>query len=339
MNGLGATLRAGGRLELAARALEHAAAGLAAAGLSLDEGAARYNLGLVLRESGRREKAAAAFERAAELFDPSEVPAQAAAGNRELGATRLELGQLDAAEPALEEAVALADRAGDVEGRGAAANTLGLARLARGDAASAAEAFSAAVAANPRSLRPETFAMAQANLALARERTGEAPRARLAARQALSVPVAADAVRAQATAVLERLGRGSSDLREVLEAEAPEARERLVREELARTVDRGAEERAADMSEWIDTIAATDLDAAEIAELWLGGLLELPVDALEALVRSMLEALADRSPDDREAVRDAVSRAMGRFHVPQWMRLQDVFSEAAGAVGDPGPWR
>ena len=340
LNGLGATLRADGRLDLAARALEHAAAGLRAAGLSLDEGAAQFNLGLVLGDSGDRDRAAEAFARAAHLLDPAAVPAQAAAAMRELGAAHLAAGRTSQAEAALENAVALADRARDEAARAAAANTLGLARLAAGEPARAVDALATAVATSPRNARPEAFAMAKANLALAYEQTAATAHARLAARQALAVPAAPDAVRTQAAQVLARLGAVDVDLRIALE-DLPndEARARLVREELARAAELGASERVDAMGEWIDAHVASSLEPADVAELWLGGLLELPPDALEALVASAIEAAADVGIEARETFREGVSRAMARFHIPQWMRLQDVFSQAAGAAGDPGPWK
>lgn len=339
LNGLGAVLRLSGRLPLAARAFAHAAAGLEVAGLGLEEGAARHNLGLVLAQGGQLEPAAAALARAVELLDPDQVPGQAAAAARELGAVYLTRGDLDAAEPVLRASIELADRAGDVAGRGAACNTLGLVRLAAGRPADAAESFEAAVAANPRRLRPEAFAMAEANLALAYERLGAGPQARLAARQAGSVAVAHEPVREQAVGVLERAGPGEGDLRLVLEAATEEGRVRLVREELARLADGDGAPLDAAMDEWVGAHAATDLDPAEVAELWLGGLLELPPEWLERLAEAAVSAALRAGPPEGEAFREAVRRAMARFGIPQWMRLQDVFSHAAEAAGDPEPWR
>lgn len=339
LNGLGATLRAAGRHELAARALGHAAAGLAAAGLPLEEGAARFNLGLVLRESGAHEAAAAQLAIAAERFDPETVPAQAAAAAREHGATRLELGDAVAAEDAFRRAVELADRAGDQAGRAAAANALGLAQLAAGRAGEARESLEIAVAASPRSLRPGVFAMAKANLALAHEHAGEPARARLAARQALAAPGAPEPVRAQARDILDRLGRDTTDLATVFDAEPPQGQERLAREELLRAADADREERVADMREWIAAHLESQLEPTDVAERWLGALLELPPEALERLARSTMEALATFDAEAADTFRNAVGRAMARFHIPQWMRLQDVFAQAAEEMGDSGSWR
>lgn len=339
LNGVGATLRAAGRLELAARALAHAAAGLAAAGLPLDEGAARFNLGLVLRERGDLEGAAQQLTAAAERLDPEAAPAQAAAAARELGVTRLEQGDAAAAERALTTAAELAGRAGDQAGRAAAANSLGLAQLAQERPTEAARALETAVAASPRRLRPEAFAMGKANLALAYERTGDQARARLAARQALAAPDVPEPVRAQAAGVLDRLGRDARDVVAVLEAETPEGRERLVREELLRAADADAAGRARDLREWIAAHAGSALDPADLAELWLGGLLELPSQDLERMAQSTMAALAGARDEQAETFRAAVTRAMARFHIPQWMRLQEVFAQAAEEAGDPGPWR
>jgi len=339
LNGLGATLRADGRLELAARAFAHAAAGLAAAGLRLDEGAARFNLGLVLREAGDTAEAVAALSRAVELLEPDEVPAQAAAATRELGVTRFERGDLAAAETDLSAAVELADRVGDHPSRAAAANALGLVRLAAGSSQEAMQALRTAVAASPRAVRPEAFAMAKANLALACERAGAPERARLAARQAVAAPAVPEPVRLQAAGVLERLGPGGSDLRAVLEDEEPSERPLLVREELLRVVDATDDELMRDMRGWIEAHVASGLEAEDVAELWLGGLLELPPEALTRVVHGALAAGMAADEVAREEFRAAVTRAMVRFHVPQWMRLQDVFSQAALDVGDAGSWR
>ena len=339
MNGLGAALRAAGRVELAVQALEHAAAGFEATGPALDEGAARFNLGLALREDGRVGDAAGAFERAVALLDPATVPAQAAAAMRELGATRLALGELQEAEQALGAAVDLAERAADAPGRGAAANTLGIARLAQGRPEDAQDAFRTALASSPRSLRPEAFAMAQANLALACERSGAPERARLAARQALEVRDAPEAVVAQARAVAERLGPGEHDLRTALEDEPLERRELRVREELRRTADLAEDRCTADMREWVDVHLTTELDPADVAELWLAGLLELPPEAMERLIGATVDVMSELDAEPREAFRTAVARAMARFHVPQMLRLQDLFERAAQAIGDAGSWR
>ncbi|MBA3428689.1 MAG: hypothetical protein H0U07_08980 [Actinobacteria bacterium] len=181
--------------------------------------------------------------------------------------------------------------------------------------------------------------MAKANLALAYERSGAPERARLAARQARAAPEVPEPVRLQAGAVLERLPTGGSDLRTVLEQETPALRPLLVREELVRSAGVEAAERIADMREWVDAHVASDLEGTDVAELWLGGLLELPPDALARVVHSALAAAMDMDHATRHQFREAVTRAMVRFHVPQWMRLGDVFSQAAVELGDTSSWR
>jgi tetratricopeptide (TPR) repeat protein len=336
LNGLGATLRAAGRLDLATQALGHAAAGLAAAGLPLEEGAAHFNLGLVLRDRGEPAHAQTAFARAVELLDPAQVPAQASAALRELAATRLQHGDAEGAEASFAAAMALADRAADEAARGAAANGLGLARLAADRPADAVLPLRTAVAANPRALRPHAFAMAQANLATALERTGDGPGARLAARQAAAVPGVPAPVAQQVAGVLERLGRDEADLAAVLAAASLDERGAIAREEVARAA---VAPHAADARDWVVAHAAWSGDPAEVAELWLGAVLELPAAALEPMVRSLVEATVAAGAEDRETVRSATSRAMSRFHVPQMLRLQEVFGDAARDLGDPEPWR
>ncbi len=181
--------------------------------------------------------------------------------------------------------------------------------------------------------------MASANLALAHERVGDVRRARLAAGQALGTPGAPGPVRVQASQVLERLGTDAGDLGAVLTDEDREGRERVAREELLRSVDADSAGRRADARAWLIAHLESALEPVDVAELWLGGLLELPPDGLEQQVRSVMDALPTVDAGERERFREAVTRAMARFHLPQWARLQDVFSRAALAAGAPGQWR
>jgi tetratricopeptide (TPR) repeat protein len=271
---------------------------------------------------------------------PGRSPAQAAPATREYGLTLLELGDLERAEPVLVDAWRLADRARDEPGRAAAANALGLARLYGGRPGEAVEAFVTAAAASPRGVRTEAFAMAKANLALAYERSGATAHARLAARQALGAPVVAEPVRAQAAGVLARLGTCEADLRTVLEAEpTDEERARIVREELLRAADVAEEDLSGDMRAWYIAHTESELEPVAMAELWLRGMLELPPDTLERLARGAVAASVDLGDGvGRETFRTAVTRAMARFHMPQMMRLEEVFATAAADVGDPAPW-
>lgn len=324
LNALGAALRLAGELERAEASFERAADLFERAQLEQEHGATLFNVGLVRRE---REPAAAAdcFRRAAALL----TGAQAGAAARELGATLLALGELDEAKAVLERAVELAER-GDAAGYGGALNALGLARLAAGEAAGAAESFRQAAGAHPRGVRPAEFAMAKANLALAYEQVGDEPRARLAARQALGVAEPPEPVAKQAAAVIERLGDATAtDLLLVLGQEAQDGWEGIVREELARSAEAPPEVRSADAAAWIDS------PSVERVEMWLGGLLELPPELMESLVRAALEALGSRDSVVKERFRGDVSRAAARFHVPQLLRLEETFRRLAAELGEP----
>lgn len=338
INACGVVHRLSGRPGAAAEAFRRAAEAFGAAQLPLEQGAALFNLGLVQRELGDADGAVASFELARERLDPRSVPTEAAAVARELGATLLGAGRLDDAVDVLEVAVALARRAGDLAGLGAAANVLGLTRLAEGHVTEAVEAFHTAVAAHPRTLRPGEFAMAKANLAVAYERAGDQARARLAAIQAAGTPAAAEPVLAQAKGVLERVGRQPGALLEVLDREPSGGWAVAVREELARWLDADAAERRAEAGAWIDGLLARPAVGPGLSEIWLGALLELPGEAMEALIRSTLEALAERDEARAARFRSEVSRVMARFHVPQWQRLADSFNRAAVELGQGSPW-
>ena len=324
LNALGAALRLAGELEPAEASFERAAELFELASLEQEHGAALFNLGLVRRD---RDPAAAAecFRSAAALL----VGAQEGAALRELGATLLALGELDQATRTLERAAELAER-GDAAGYGGALNALGLARLAAGEAEGAIESFRQAAGAHPRAVRPAEFAMAKANLALAYEQHGDAPRARLAARQALGVAERPAPVSVQAAAVLERIGGApANDLRLVLSQEPQVGWEGIVREELARSGEASPDVRRADAATWIDD------STVELAEAWLAGLLELPPERMETLIRSALEAVGSRDAAVKERFRADVSRAAARFHVPQLLRLEEVFRRIAAELGEP----
>jgi tetratricopeptide (TPR) repeat protein len=317
LNALGAALRLLGRPHEAAEAFEQAATTLA----GRERGAALHNLGLARRDTGALADAAAAFEQARELLVADAVPAQAAAAARELGATLLQQADVAAATSALEEAVELAERLGDATASGAATNALGLAYLAAGRADDAVDAFQRALAAHPRSLRPGEYAMAKANLALAYEYAGDLRRARLAARQALGVPSAAPAVTVQAQSVIERVGRGNGDLLAVLVDEPRDRWPGLVREEVVRWTD--AKDKRAELGRWIEMLQATEIDPVDVAEVWLGALLELPPDEMEELVAATREAAATH---DFDWLRTTVDAASARFHTPQLLRLRHAFA-------------
>lgn len=338
LNALGAVRRLAGDLDAAERDFRQAAALFAGAGLTLERGASVFNLGLVQRDRDDDAAATASFRQARDLLDARSAPGEAAAAARELGASLLRTGKLDEAADELRAAMELADRAADTAGLGAVANLLGLCHLGCDRAADAIEAFADAVAAHPRAVRPGEYAMAKANLALAYERAGEPDRAQLAAAQALGTPGAAMPVRDQAQDVLARIGDGNSPLLAVLDAEPSERWPSLVREDMARWVDADPGARRAEAGAWIDGQLARGAAAVDLAEVWLGGLLELPPDAMMTLIRATLEALAERDDDTYESFRSTVSRAVVRFHIPQWMRLKDCFNTVAGELGQEPSW-
>lgn len=337
LNALGAVHRITGELASAEECFAAAERRFAEAELPLERAAAVFNRGLVCRQRGDEAAALPRFRLAAELFDPDQAPAAAAATARETAASLLATGEPRAALDALAPASAHAERADDVAARGAVANLTGLAHLALGEPAEAIETFTLAVAANPRGVRPGEYAMAKANLALAYERTGQIDHARLAAAQALGVPDTAELVRTQATEVLDRLGHRPCALPEVLDAVDQDVWPPLLREELARWADAAEPDRRAAAGAWIDGQLTRPQASMALAEAWLGGLLELPPDAMTTLIRSTLAALADRGDASASEFRRTVSSAMIHFHVPQWMRLRDTFTTVAAEFdGDHG---
>jgi tetratricopeptide (TPR) repeat protein len=336
-NALGAMLRLSGRIDEAAAAFEAAAESFEAAGLAADQGAARFNLGLVRRELGDPSAADRAFERAGKLLEGVHLRAQAGAAVRELGTTRFLAGDIERAVDPLERGVWLAEHAHDEAGRGAAANILGLVYLAAGRPNEASEAFRTALTAYPRSIRREGYALVKSNLALALEQLEDVPRARLAARQALAIAVAAEPVRAQAAALLERLGDEPGDVLLVLDADPLERWTPTMREELARWVEVDPRERRTEADVWIEGQLARDA-AADLADAWIDALLELPPQHLEGLVRSLLEALAERNEEERAQVRSDFSMAMARLHVPQLLRLRDIFNGIGRELGQEESW-
>lgn len=331
LNALGALLRETGRPELAIEVLLRAAAAFERAGATLERGAASHNLGLARRDAGDLARAREAFELALQLFDPGSAPAEAAAAARELGSCLLTMGDPEAAAPHLRSAVELADRAGDTAGLGAGANALGLAHLALDDHEAAVDVLLRAVAAHPRSVRPGQHAMALANLALAHEAAGHAPRARLAAAQALAVSVADPPVRDQAADVLDRLGSRVGGVVTVLNDEPEEVWPAVLRAEVARWLDLDGAERVAELTAFTSEVAHAGERGIALAEALIGCALELPPERLDNFVADTVAAASTLPEDTAAHVRTRFSRAMVRFHVPQWMRLRALFEEHAGA--------
>lgn len=335
-NALGAVFRLQGRPAEAAHTFEQAAALFEQSGAALERGAAVFNLGLVHRDLGDFEAAIRSFEGARALLDSAKVPSQAAGAARELGITLLQAGDGDGAIGYLVEGMELAERGGDRAGLGATANALGLAHLALGHLQQAVEALQTAVATNPRTIRPDAYAMAKANLALAYEQADDAPRARLAARQGLQLGAPAGPVRDQAAEILGRLGNPSGDLLAALDAEQAARWPAMVREELIRWIDAPSEESQAETEAWIEGVAARREAAADLAEAWLGALLELTPEEMERAITATLQALAGREQDIQTRFRSSVSRAMPRFHSPQFVRLKDAFARIASLIRAEG---
>lgn len=338
LNMLGVALRDAGDLDAAAHAFLGAVAIFAEREQLLEEAAARFNVGLVSRDCGREEAAVDAFRRALELFDRAELAPQASAAARELGATLLTAGDAEGAVDILQRAADAAAAAGDHAALGSAANVLGLAHLASARPADAVEAFSTAASVQPRGVRPQEFAMTQANLALAYERLGDHARARLAARHALGVPDAPDPVVAQADAVVARLGVVTDDLFVVLDDEQVGGWAPHMRGEVARWAAAAPAERRTAARQWVDGQLARPAISAGLVEAWLKAVVELPPASMENVIADVVAAAYDRDPDARESFRAAVSSAVVRFHVPQWMRLKDTFNRAAAELGHQGTW-
>ncbi|MDX1659601.1 MAG: tetratricopeptide repeat protein [Nitriliruptorales bacterium] len=336
LNLMGTVCRDTGRFDLAGEFFARAASTYEAADAALEQGAALHNLGLVERDLGDVPSAMETFREARELLDRGRVPRQAATNLRELGSSLLTHGDLDEAISLLEDAADLAGRAGDVIGEGSAANSLGLGRLAAGDVDGAVAAFQRARAAHPRSIRADGYAMATANLALAHERGGNDPRARLSAAQALAVPDAPHPVVAQATAVLERLGSDPDDFHRALDDAAKDDWERLARAEVDRWTLLGDDELTVPVDGWIAGLLARDGGEIERTAVLLGRFLELPPPDMDRLVTVLVERTAPLTDEGHDRVRRAVSRALARFPVPQWMRLRETFRAATGGDEDWG---
>jgi len=338
LNLAGAALRATGELGAAAEAFTRAAGVFAERGLAAEHGAALFNLGLVRRDAGEPHAAAELFGEAREQFSEGPVAPQAAAALHQGGAL-LEAGEVDDAVAALRDAMDLAERVADRETRGAAANTLGLALRAAGRPADAVSAFVLSAAAHPRSVRPAGYAMAKANLALAYEDEGRPERSRLAARQALAVDDVPEPVRAQAEAIVARIGPAAgSPLLAVLDDEPEERWAFTVREEVVRWAVASPAERRAEAAAWVEGQAQRREHSAALNHAWLSALLELPPADLDAVVTAVLEATERLESSVQERFRSDVARTMTLFPVPQLLRLRDRFNALAVGLGQEAAW-
>jgi tetratricopeptide (TPR) repeat protein len=340
LNLLGAAQRALGQAAAAEEAFSRSVDAFRGAQQPLEEAAATHNLGLVALDRGDHASAAASFRRARDLFAAGGAVAQAAVAGRELGSALLLCGEPQEAIEVLRGARADADRVGDHAGIGAAANVAGLAHLALDRPADAVADFRASAGAHPRHVRPDGYAMAKANLALGHERLGDVPRARLAARQARDTPGAPEAAQDQARAVLARLHDDApgDDLLAVLADEAEDDRPAIAREELHRWADLSAGDRREAAADLVGAHLRRGAGAAPLAPAWLGALLELPPEAMGALIGPLADAAAGQADADHDQFRRDVARGMASFGVPQLLRLRSTFEQASEAAGRPVAW-
>lgn len=337
---LGVAQRNAGRFAEAEQAFATAASELAAVDQPAEQAAASYNLGLVRQDLGRLPEAYDAWTVARELFLGAGYPGQAGAAARDHGACLLAAGQPEPAVPLLEQAARLAEVAGDLPGIGAAANVLGLARLACGEPQAAAEALRAAVGAFPRSVRPAEHAMAKANLALAYAEAGLAARARLAAVQALAVPQADPAVRAQAQTLWRQLpGDPIEDLQTVLDDSPQEQWVGLLREEILRAGELPTAQRDAVVRGMLTGVLNRPGVAYDLAESLLHVVVELPPRAYAQIVAAVVAGTASRPQEQAARLHSVFGSAMARFAMPQWQRLAAALNEAAATAGQAQEWR
>lgn len=336
-NGLGAVLRLLGEREAATAAFTAAADAFEAAALPAEQGAALFNLGLARREADDPQAARDVLAQARSLLEGEAPPAQGAAAARELGATLLVLGEPDEAAVVLAEAVEVADRVGDRAGAGGASNVLGLAHLAAGRPADAVDALRGAVGRHHRSLHAEGHAMALANLALAYERSGDELRARTAARHALGIGAAAAPVREQAGALVERLAPQPGDPVALLREEPRDRWLAVVRAELAWWLDAPPDTRREAVAGWVAADAADDDLGPELTHALFEAVLELSPAQMEQVLRALVEATGTAAPESAEGFRAHVARALPRFHVPQWQRLEQALDRLASEAGQE-PW-
>lgn len=339
LNMLGVALREAGALHESVAAFSGAEAMFDDQGQPLELAASRFNRGLVLWGLGELEQARDAFDRALTVFRDADTREQASAAARELGSVLLELGRLDEAAAVLEEAMELARRGAGRQALGAAANVLGLVLLQADRPREARRTFEDATGAHPRSVRPDAYAMARANLALACERTGDHDLARLAARQARATPRGAPEVRDQAQGVLDRLGDDAMALVRVLDREPPDRWVPVIREEVRRLVEVDHPDRQREVDAWVDGLTEDPARAVERCEAWLDVLLEMPPEAMETMLDATVTSINARDPDVAAWLRSDVSRAMIRFQVPQWMRLEEAVDRISTGQGHPVTWR
>ncbi len=177
--------------------------------------------------------------------------------------------------------------------------------------------------------------MARANLALACEHAGDPDRARLAARQALAIPVIPGAAAEQARALLARLPDAPGLLAAVLAGEPADGRPTVLRDEAARWTGGAETERRQGVAEWLAALDRWPLPD-ELAGQWLGVLLELPPDELAAVCAATAGELARLPRTEGERLQAVLDRAMARFPPPQWERLRRIFARDSASAAEHG---
>jgi tetratricopeptide (TPR) repeat protein len=352
---LGVALRETGRGGDAARAFTAAAAAFADHEQHGEHAAALHNLGLVARDGGDVDTAVEAFRQAAERFAELGEATAATTADRELGTTLLSAGRAEEAAEILHRVVYGNPGRTDPLAWGVAANALGLALLALDRHDEAVQALIDAATAHPRGLRPDGYAMAKANLALAHEGAGRTSHARLAARQARDTAGVPAVVATQAVGVLERLdpidepgSNPGSDpgsgpvvdvIGEVLDAEGADAWPGIIRDEQGRWLGIDDAARVEAAGGWIGCVLARRGRAPDLLEAWFDVALEQPPQDMEALLAATVTAWRGHPEEERERFRSVTARALPRFHLPQWQRLQHALERLSAAAGEEVEWR
>lgn len=89
---------------------------------------------------------------------------------------------------------------------------------------------------------------------------------------------------------------------------------------------------------WVEGQVDRPEATAQLADALLRGLLELPPEDFEQLLRALVEAVGGVAPDTAGAFRSQTARAMAAFHLPQEARLREAFNRLAAEVGQAPEW-
>ncbi|MHB1535193.1 MAG: tetratricopeptide repeat protein [Acidimicrobiales bacterium] len=312
------------------------------------------NLGLALAELGRHADAVAAFDEALGLFG-----ADSAQGRRGRVATLLNRGMAHAAvgsEEGLEAALAdYRDALAEVDpleapyhhglvlhGMGVASSSLAQLRPETSEArlGEALSAFGEALTVFSRDNFPYQHAVAKYNQGLAFAAVGgeqELRRALAAFEDALSIldprlhaeswrPTYAQLSQVEARLAAKHPGSGRADHFAALVAEC-DAGERsvLLRERLSRLLALPGPRQADALAEWGKAVAGLGREAGRrVIESELEVLMEVPNEALEAVLRAQIEAHQKLPPESREDADRALDDAVGwALNGPQRVFVRD----------------